>query len=204
MRPLRSKVPILPHRATIVVADEQAFARRLVRSSLAGLGRIIECRTGFEALEATEQHRPAVLVMSRQLYGLDGHEVTQFLRRAGGDIRFTPVVLMSSDTRHSAVMGALSAGIHEFVARPFSLTGLRLRVEKVLRETRPFVRTAAFFGPVPRSRTVVSAILPGGDQALDTLTCVLRRERATPASCPLGSACKCRPFARSVKDLVEL
>lgn len=204
MRPLRSKSPVLPHRATIVVADDQAFARRLVRASLAGLGRIIECRTGFEALEATEQHRPAVLVMARQLYGLDGYEVTQFLRRTNGDVRYTPVVLVSGDTRYSSVMGALSAGVHEFVARPFSLTGLRLRVEKVLRETRPFVRTGSFFGPVPRSRTVVADMLPGGEKALDSLTCVLRRERATPASCPLGSACKCRPYSRQTADLVEL
>jgi CheY-like chemotaxis protein len=180
---------------TIVVADDQAFSRRLIRSALSGLGKVVECRTGFEAIEMVEQQRPSLLVIGSRLVGLDGAEVTQLLRRARTGVQFTPVILVSGRTTQSSVLGAVTAGVHEFVARPFSIKTLRTRAEAVLTRPRPFVRTHIFFGPVPRAKKVRGDLLgDNGDRALARMICGVRLEPANASTCYLGPDCICRTY----------
>lgn len=196
MSPLRSVSGLpRPTATTIVVADDQAFSRRLIRSSLSGLGKVIECRTGYEALEMVERQRPNLLIVGSRLVGLDGAEVTQLLRRSSNGVQFTPVILVSGRTTQSSVLGAVTAGVHEYVARPFSMKTLRSRAEAVLSRPRPFVRTHLFFGPVPRASRVRGEVLGlKGESALARMICGVRLERADAETCPLGSGCICRGY----------
>lgn len=187
-----------PAHTAIVVADDQAFSRRLIRSALSGLGKIVECRTGFEAIELVEQQRPALLVIGARLIGLDGPEVTQLLRRSRTGMQFTPVILVSGHTTQSSVLGAVAAGVHEYVARPFSIKTLRGRAEAVLMRPRPFVRTPIFFGPVPRAKKVRGEVLgQSGDRALARMICGVRFEQASAETCHLGRYCICRSYVTS-------
>jgi two-component system chemotaxis response regulator CheY len=184
-----------PSATTIVVADDQAFSRRLIRSALSGLGKVVECRTGFEAIEMVEQQRPSLLVIGSRLVGLDGAEVTQLLRRSKSGIQFTPVILVSGRTTQSSVLGAVTAGVHEYVARPFSMKTLRTRAEAVLARPRPFVRTRIFFGPVPRAKKVRGEVLgDNGEKALARMICGVRLEPANATNCYLGLDCICRTY----------
>jgi two-component system chemotaxis response regulator CheY len=184
-----------PSATTIVVADDQAFSRRLIRSALSGLGKVVECRTGFEAIEMVEQQRPSLLVIGSRLVGLDGAEVTQLLRRSKSGIQFTPVILVSGRTTQSSVLGAVTAGVHEYVARPFSMKTLRTRAEAVLTRPRPFVRTRIFFGPVPRAKKVRGEVLgDNGEKALARMICGVRLEPANATNCYLGLDCICRTY----------
>jgi two-component system, chemotaxis family, chemotaxis protein CheY len=184
-----------PSATTIVVADDQAFSRRLIRSALSGLGKVVECRTGFEAIEMVEQQRPSLLIIGSRLVGLDGAEVTQLLRRSKTGIQFTPVILVSGRTTQSSVLGAVTAGVHEYVARPFSMKTLRTRAEAVLTRPRPFVRTRIFFGPVPRAKKVRGEVLGDtGEKALAKMICGVRLEPANATTCYLGLDCICRTY----------
>ncbi len=195
-----------PAATTILVADEQAFSRRIIRSVLTGLGRVLECRTGFDAVEAAEQQRPSLLVLGMNLTGLDGLEVTQLLRRADGGLQYTPIIMISGTPTRSSVLGAVTAGVHEYVARPFSTKTLRTRAEAVLAMPRPFVRTRVYFGPVPRAKTVRREVLgPGAGEASATMICGVHHSRADQALCPLGVNCLCQAYIRPLdKDIIEL
>ncbi len=202
-------VPVNLHRpanTTILVADEQAFSRRIVRSVLAGLGRVLECRTGFDAVEAAEQQRPSLIVLGMNLSGLDGVEVTQLLRRAEGGLQYTPIIMISGAPTRSSVLGAVTAGVHEYVARPFSMKTLRTRAESVLAMPRPFVRTRVYFGPVPRAKTVRREVLgSGGGGSFASMICGVHHSRADQMLCPLGVNCLCQAYIRPLdKDVVEL
>jgi two-component system chemotaxis response regulator CheY len=184
-----------PAATTIVVADDQSFSRRLIRSALVGLGRVIECRTGFEAIELVAQQRPSLLILGMNLVGLDGVEVTQILRRSASGVQFTPVILLNGKTTQASVLSAVAAGVHEYVARPFSMRTLRTRVETVLTAPRPFVRTKVFFGPVPRAKKIRGEVLGrNGDRALASMICGVRLVPANQSSCYLGSECICRGY----------
>lgn len=194
-----------PASTTILVADEQAFSRRIIRSVLTGLGRVIECRTGFDAVESAEQLRPSLIVLGMNLSGLDGVEVTQMLRRADGGLEFTPIIMISGYPTRASVLGAVTAGVHEYVARPFSTKTLRSRAESVLAMPRPFVRSRVYFGPVPRAKTVRHEVLGKvGEESFASMICGVHHARADQALCPLGIHCLCQSYIRPSKDIFEL
>lgn len=142
-----------------------------------------------------ERQRPGLLVIGSRLVGLDGAEVTQLLRRSLTGVQFTPVVLISGRTTQSSVLGAVTAGVHEYVARPFSMKTLRARADAVLERPRPFVRTPIFFGPVPRASKVRSELLgKNGDRAIARMICGVRLDRADASTCYLGPDCICRTY----------
>lgn len=195
-----------PARTTILVADEQAFSRSLIRSAVAGMGRVLECRTGFDAIEAAEQQRPSLIILDLNLTGLDGVEVTQFLRRAGGGLQYTPIIMIAGQPTRASVVGALTAGVHEYIARPFSMKTVRSRVEAVVTAPRPFVRTRVYFGPVPRAKTIRQEVLGKvGDGSLASMICGVHHADANDVACPLGTQCLCRAYiSPAAKDIVEL
>lgn len=195
-----------PNRTTILVADEQAFSRSLIRSAVAGIGRVLECRTGFDAIETAEQQRPSLIILDLNLTGLDGVEVTQFLRRAGGGLQYTPIIMIAGKPTRSSVVGAMTAGVHEYIARPFSMKTVRARVEAVVKAPRPFVRTRVFFGPVPRAKTVRQELLgKAGGGAFASMICGVHHADANEVACPLGVNCLCKAYiSPAQKDVVEL
>lgn len=196
-----------PNSTTILVADEQSFSRRIIRSVVTGLGRVAECRTGFEVIEQAEQLRPNLIILGYNLAGLDGLEVTQLLRRAQGGLQYTPIIMISGLPTRTAVLGAVTAGVHEYVARPFSMKTLRARAEAVLAMPRPFLRTRVYFGPIPRAKMVRSEVLGRvGESAMASMICGVHHGRADERQCPLGLNCLCKDYVRPTQqaEIVEL
>jgi CheY-like chemotaxis protein len=184
--------------ATIAIADGNAFTRQLARSMLAGYGirRLVECRDGFEVVEVVERVRPEALVVDVAMPGLDGLEVTRMLRKSRRGVELTPVVLLVSKPRRDQVLGAIAAGVHEVVSKPFSARALHDHVIACVTHPRPFVRTKTYFGPVPHSKEIHARLLAGGDpNDVPVGTCVTRGGLIDVARCPLGAECHCRAYA---------
>ncbi len=135
---------------SVVLGDPNGFSRQIVRSALGGYGvrRISDCRDGFEVVEAVQRFIPSVVVIDHELAGLDALEVTRMLRREPST-QMLPVVVMSAAPSRALVTGAILAGAHEFVAKPFSSQTLFERVSRSVFVPRQFLRTRTFFGPAP-------------------------------------------------------
>jgi hypothetical protein len=50
------------------------------------------------------------------------------------------------------VLAARDAGVTEFLVKPFTVTGLLRRIEALIFQARPFVRSPTYFGPDRRRR----------------------------------------------------
>jgi CheY-like chemotaxis protein len=190
-------MPISLH-ATIVIADGNASTRQLARSILAGYGvrRVIECRDGFEVIEAVERQRPDALLIDEAMPGLDGVEVTRLLRKSQRGVELTPVILVAAAPRREHVLAAISARVHEIVAKPFSARALHNRVSACLDRPRPFVRSKSYFGPVPYSKEIYARIVAGADpNEVPVGTCVTRGGLIDVVHCTLGEGCHCRAYA---------
>jgi two-component system, chemotaxis family, chemotaxis protein CheY len=140
---------------SLVLGDQNTFARQLVRSALGGFGmrRIEDCRDGFEVIEAVMRQPPDVVLIDQDMPGLDAAEVTRMLRRQA-HTAMVPVVVMSGAPSRGVVLGTILAGAHEFVAKPFSAQTLFDRVSRAGLVPRRFIRTKTFFGPVPYDPTL--------------------------------------------------
>jgi DNA-binding response OmpR family regulator len=113
---------------TILICEDEAALRELVRVSLgAGFG-FLEASDGMEALELARTHKPDVIVLDLMLPGLSGLDVLAKLRADDGS--HFPVIVISAwgDARDEA----FAAGADRFVLKPFIPDDLRAVVEELV------------------------------------------------------------------------
>ena len=120
-------------RLRAIIADDDPFARRVIKDVLERAGVIVlaEARDGREAVELTLRYRPDVVVMDVVMPGLDGIMATREIRR---QLPEQLVVVLTGAGEDDAEFGllALRAGAGGFLSKeveiealPRALEGLR-------------------------------------------------------------------------------
>ena len=72
----------MPENVKIVVADDSALYRALVRDTLAEKGHeVIVAANAREAVDLVFQHRPAVLVTDWEMPDMNGIELSKIIRQ---------------------------------------------------------------------------------------------------------------------------
>jgi CheY-like chemotaxis protein len=112
--------------STILVCEDEASLRELVRLSLGDGYRFLEATDGAAALELVRRTHPVLDVM---LPGMSGLHVIRTVRGEPA-VSATPVVAISAWTHLEGE--ALEAGADCFVGKPFEPETLRACVEKLL------------------------------------------------------------------------
>jgi CheY-like chemotaxis protein len=118
--------------ARILVVDDKASSRELVRTILENLGYAIEeAGDGVEALEAVHASPPDLVLLDLQMPRLTGEEV---LARLRADQRFAelPVVALTASAMAGDREKALAAGFTSYLAKPVTLSTLRTEIERLL------------------------------------------------------------------------
>lgn len=124
----REDKPVKPAR-TILICEDEAALRELIRVSLGSGFGFIEASDGVEALELAQTARPDVFVLDLMIPGMSGLDVLARLRGEENG-RELPVVVISawSDARDEA----FAAGADRFVLKPFIPDDLRAVVEELV------------------------------------------------------------------------
>ena len=111
---------------TVVVADDEARVRQLVRMTLGGADRrLVEVADGDAALTAICEHRPAVAILDVVMPGLSGLEVCCRVR-ADPALVGTRVIISSGNATEAE---ALDAGADAFLPKPFLPSRMRDAVD---------------------------------------------------------------------------
>jgi|SRR4051794_23633247 len=113
----------LDEQLRVVVADDDAFARRLIKGSLQSAGMVVvaEAADGHEAVELALRHQPDVLLVDVVMPVLDGVLVTRKVRRAKPD---QLVVVLSSAGEDEFGLLALQAGAVGFLSKDLDIDAL--------------------------------------------------------------------------------
>ena len=114
---------------TILICEDEAALRELIRVSLGTGFGFIEASDGVEALEVARREKPDLFVLDLMIPGISGLDVLAQLR-ADEDGGKVPVVVISawSDARDEA----FAAGADRFVLKPFLPDDLRAVVEELV------------------------------------------------------------------------
>ena len=142
---------------SFLVADDRAYMRRVIKGILETLGckRIDEAHHGGEALSIMKSWPPDI-VITEWLYGpMSGLELLKAVRADKSNLKFTPMIMITSETRRERVILARNSGVTEYVAKPFNAKSLILRIREVIERPRPFVDVGGYFGPDRRRRAEV-------------------------------------------------
>ncbi|MFG3106312.1 response regulator transcription factor [Streptomyces tendae] len=123
-----------PAPARILVVDDDPTVAEVVAGYLDRAGyRVDRAGDGPAALARAAAYRPDLVVLDLMLPGMDGLEVCRRLRGRGP----VPVIMLTARGDEDDRVLGLEVGADDYVTKPFSPRELVLRVESVLRRTRP-------------------------------------------------------------------
>jgi two-component system OmpR family response regulator len=117
--------------ARVLVVDDEPNIRALLSQTLRLVSfEVRTAATGAEAVSAAHAFQPDIVVLDVMLEDIDGFEVA---RRLGDSV---PVLFLTArDTVEDRVQG-LTLGADDYVAKPFSLEEVVLRIRAILRRSR--------------------------------------------------------------------
>lgn len=119
--------------ASILVVEDEPSIREVVGLYLQRAGFRVTCVTdGDAAVDHLEKELPDLVVLDLMLPGVDGFEITRYLR-ARGD---TPIIMLTARRDEVDRIAGLEMGADDYVVKPFSPQELVSRVRAVLRRAR--------------------------------------------------------------------
>ena len=117
---------------TVLIADDRATSRELVRTVLEKCGYlVVEACDGIEALLNARESKPDLIILDLHMPRLDGFGVIQALRREQ-EFAATPVMALTASAMQGDRERAIAAGFTAYIAKPIQLRTLRSEVERLL------------------------------------------------------------------------
>ncbi|MFF7642545.1 response regulator [Streptomyces canus] len=127
-------------RPRVLVVDDDPTVAEVVSGYLDRAGYLVDrAADGPEALARAAEHRPDLVVLDLMLPGMDGLEVCRRMRGRGP----VPVIMLTARGDEDDRILGLEVGADDYVTKPFSPRELVLRVESVLRRSRPAQQSGA-------------------------------------------------------------
>jgi CheY-like chemotaxis protein len=115
---------------TILVVDDDAPILGLMKNLLREFGfQAVTASTGDEAIEEARRHRPALILLDKNMPEMSGHEVIQALRTEPG-LEAVPILILSGDPISRSELKAL--GAEGAVQKPFDIPALVAQIRQHL------------------------------------------------------------------------
>ena len=103
---------------TVLLVEDYDDSRTMLRRLLEMSGyRVVEAKTGREAVEFAEQECPDLILMDLSLPEMDGLTATKLIRKLES-LCDTPVIAVTAHDAREFHDAALAAGCNEYVTKP--------------------------------------------------------------------------------------
>jgi adenylate cyclase len=117
----------------ILVVDDNETNRDILDARLKANGyEVMQAGDGEEALVATRQHRPDLILLDVMMPKLGGIDVCRRLR-GDATLPFIPIILVTAKADTKDVVVGLDAGADEYLTKPIDQAALVARVRSALR-----------------------------------------------------------------------
>ncbi len=123
-------------RETILIVDDEEDIIELIKYNLKTEGYVIlSAGTGEQAIKTAKQSLPDLIVLDLMLPGIDGLEVTRYLKNHDQTANI-PIVMVTAKGEESDVVTGLELGANDYISKPFSPRELVARIRAILRRRR--------------------------------------------------------------------
>jgi CheY-like chemotaxis protein len=137
-----------------LLMDDNHHMRAIVATILrsVGVGHLREASDGAEGLDVLETWPADIAIADFKMAPMDGVEFTRRIRQPSGRNAYLPIIMMTGFSDRGRIFEARDAGVTEILAKPITAGSLLQRIESVIMQPRPFIRTDAYFGPCRRRK----------------------------------------------------
>lgn len=146
----------------ILIVDDEADIVELLDYNLRQAGyTVVSARDGASAIAAVKRQRPDLIVLDLMLPDIPGTEVCRRLRREP-DTQSIPILMLTARADEIDRVVGFEVGADDYVGKPFSPREIVLRVQALLRRTKPrnepvaLLRIGALEIDVSRHRVTVA------------------------------------------------
>jgi two-component system, chemotaxis family, chemotaxis protein CheY len=106
----------------ILIADDDMFVRKMIKSGLFGMAEFIETANGADVEMLYKKHQPDMVFLDIHLPNISGVELIDKIR---GSDEAAYVVMLSADSSLDNVKNTTNSGAVGFLTKPFSLARLQ-------------------------------------------------------------------------------
>ncbi len=157
-------------RPSVLVVDELTEERAILEEMLGRAGfEVRVCATAGDALAALAARRPDLVLVDPRVPGMDGDEAIRAIRAAAGGAK-VPIVALGASPFEADRLKAKSAGVDDFLGRPFREGELLRKVGRLLGPGALVAGGAAGAVPGPLREAMWAAVV---DADMDTMQSLL-------------------------------
>lgn len=118
---------------TILIVDDEEDIIELIKFNLINEGySTLEAMSGEKAIAIANQKKPDLIILDLMLPGIDGFEVTKYLRK-NEKTAYMPIVMLTAKGEESDIVTGLELGANDYISKPFSPKVLIARIRSILR-----------------------------------------------------------------------
>jgi len=140
----------------VLVCDDNRNMRTVVTALLKGMGisQVRGAQDGGQALKVLADWAADVVIVDFRMDPMDGVTFIQKVRRDPDSINpFLPIIMLTGYSAKGRVLEARDSGVTEMMTKPVTAKALAARLNAVILNPRPFIKTATYFGPDRRRRS---------------------------------------------------
>ena len=118
----------------ILIVDDNAANVEVLESMLLmeGYDNILTTTDSRKVLELYLKFEPDLILLDLMMPYMSGFEVMEQLNRLTKEQTYLPILVLTADAAESTKKKALSTGASDFLAKPFDLTEVSLRIKNLL------------------------------------------------------------------------
>lgn len=113
----------------VLVADDSSTMRKIILRALAAVGatETAEAADGTEAVNMFTPGAFDLVLTDWNMPGKSGLEVVQAIRAQDASV---PIMMVTTEAEKDRVMQAISAGVTDYLIKPFTADALREKLQK--------------------------------------------------------------------------
>ena len=119
---------------TVMIVDDEEDILDILEYNLSKEGyEVIACKDTKNVRDILDEEDIALILMDRNLPGVEGSEFIQQLREEGYDL---PVIYLSAKEKSEEILEGFERGGDDYITKPFDLNILKARIKAVLKRAK--------------------------------------------------------------------
>ncbi len=120
----------------LVIEDDYIVARTIERSLRSDEFHVILSRRGDKGLHLARQNPPDLVILDIIMPDMDGYSVCERMR-SDPMLAEIPILFLTARVKPEDRIAGFRAGADDYLCKPFNVDELILRIQAILRRTRP-------------------------------------------------------------------
>ncbi|HIJ78384.1 MAG: diguanylate cyclase [Desulfobulbaceae bacterium] len=126
--------PAVEQKPHLLLVDDDAFIRDLLRTSVESFGYTCEvAEDGAEAIEKLEKAEFSIVITDMTMPRFDGMQLLKYIKE---NLPAIEVIVVTGYTDEFTYTEVIKAGASDFLAKPFSVDELEAKLRRVIREQK--------------------------------------------------------------------